>query len=418
MTPSQGWRYGLLGMPLAFAALPLYVQLPAYYAREFGVPLAALGALLLVARLADSALDPWIGRWTDRQFARSTRTVLGVGGIAAVLLAAGMAALFLPPVRGSFALLGWAALSLTVTYAAYSVLTVAHQSWGAMLGGDEAERARITGWREALALAGVLTASVAPTFAGWPATIALLALLLMAGWLAWTAAPRPSVLGSQRSASWRTCFQHPGFRRLLAVYMLNGIATAIPATLLLFFVRDRLQVPAAMEPAFLGAYFLCAAVSIPIWLRIVRSLGLARSWFASMLLSVFAFVGAAALGPGDAFPFLAICALSGLALGADLALPSALLAGVIQSAGERGRGEGSFFGWWNCATKLNLALAAGLALPLLSAAGYAPGQQDGVALTALAIAYCVLPCTLKIAAAAVLYLTLIRNESPHEPVTP
>ena len=43
----QGLAYGLLGLPLAFVALPLYVILPNYYAREFGVPLATLGAILL-----------------------------------------------------------------------------------------------------------------------------------------------------------------------------------------------------------------------------------------------------------------------------------------------------------------------------------------------------------------------------------
>ena len=42
----QGWRYGLMGLPLAFVALPLYVQLPNYYAKTFGMPLATLGAVL------------------------------------------------------------------------------------------------------------------------------------------------------------------------------------------------------------------------------------------------------------------------------------------------------------------------------------------------------------------------------------
>jgi GPH family glycoside/pentoside/hexuronide:cation symporter len=51
---AQGLAYGLLGLPLAFVALPLYVVLPNHYASEFGVPLAALGAVLLGARLLDA----------------------------------------------------------------------------------------------------------------------------------------------------------------------------------------------------------------------------------------------------------------------------------------------------------------------------------------------------------------------------
>ena len=45
----DGWCYGLMGLPLAFVALPLYVVLPNYYALQFGVPLASLGALVVIA---------------------------------------------------------------------------------------------------------------------------------------------------------------------------------------------------------------------------------------------------------------------------------------------------------------------------------------------------------------------------------
>ena len=43
----HGLGYGLLGLPLAFVALPLYVLLPDHYARTYDMPLATLGAVLL-----------------------------------------------------------------------------------------------------------------------------------------------------------------------------------------------------------------------------------------------------------------------------------------------------------------------------------------------------------------------------------
>jgi glycoside/pentoside/hexuronide:cation symporter, GPH family len=103
-----------------------------------------------------------------------------------------------------------------------------------------------------------------------------------------------------------------------------------------------------------------------------------------------------------------------VALGADLALPGALLAGLIQREGHAGRLEGAYFGWWNFATKLNLALAAGIALPMLAWLGYAPGSRDAAALTALTVAYCLLPCALKGLAASLLWWRWIRHpeESP------
>jgi Na+/melibiose symporter-like transporter len=197
-------------------------------------------------------------------------------------------------------------------------------------------------------------------------------------------------------------WQVPEFRRLLAVFLLNGIAAAVPATLLLFFIDDRLRLPES-QGLFLASYFVAAVVSLPAWLRVIARLGQPRAWGLGMALAVAAFAWAAALGSGDRMGFLAVCIASGAALGADLAIPGALLAGVVQRAGLAGRAEGAFFGWWNAATKLNLALAAGLALPLLQLLGYAPGQRDPQALQALAIAYCLLPCALKLAAAALLY---------------
>ena len=419
LRPTQGLAYGLLGLPLAFVALPLYVLLPNHYARSFGMPLATLGALLLAARLLDAATDPLLGRWSDLLFGRSARAVLAVGAGSAVLLALGLAALFFPQVKGAHALQGWALVCLLITYLAYSQLSIAHQSWGARLGGDELQRGRIVAWREGAALVGVVLASLLPALAGLPAMLGVFASALALGWWAWALAPRPASVQAvpgvyhppPSTSLWRP-WGRPAFRRLLAVFMLNGIASAIPATLVLFFVQDRLQAPAAQEPLFLGAYFVCAALSIPLWLRAVGRFGLARTWLAGMLLAVAVFAGTAALGAGDALAFVAVCALSGVALGTDLALPSALLAGVIAQEGDSGQHEGAYFGWWNFATKLNLALAAGLALPLLGALGYTPGTRSESGLQMLGLAYAVLPCVLKLAAAAALYQLVVRRTAP------
>jgi glycoside/pentoside/hexuronide:cation symporter, GPH family len=411
-TLRDGWRYGLLGLPLAFVALPLYVILPNHYAKAFGVPLATLGAVLLGARLFDAFIDPWLGRVTDALFARSHRAVLRLGAVAAVALALGFVALFFPPVRGD-ALVLWASAMLVVTYAAYSAVSVAHQSWGARLGGDELQRSRIVAWREGLGLAGVLLASVLPIAFDLHVSTAVFCVALAAGVWAWTHARVP-VLAPQLHTSagpalWLP-FTRPAFRKLLTVFVLNGIASAIPATLVLFFIQDKLQAPKAMEGVFLAAYFLAAAMSIPLWLRSIARWGLARVWLCGMLLAVAVFAWASQLGVGDVAAFMVVCALSGVALGADLGIPSALLAGVIQRSGDSGHSEGAYFGWWNFATKLNLALAAGLALPLLSAFGYAPGARDSSALQALVIAYCVLPCALKLIAAHALFYWAVRQK--------
>lgn len=398
-SPLDGLRYGALGLALAFVALPLYVHLPQHYATQFGVPLASLGALLLGARALDAVADPWIGRLCDRALGRPA--LVWQLPLAALLLAGGFAALFFPVPRDAAALLAWAGVGLVVTYLAYSVLTVLHQAWGARLGGSAQRQTRVVSWREGFALVGVVTASILPSAVGFGATAAVLAATLAAGLMLLAFAPRPAAsdaVAVPLSLAWRV----PEFRRLLAVYLLNGIAASVPATLLLFFIDDRLQLPAS-QGLFLASYFAAAVASLPVWLRVIARLGQPRAWGLGMLLAIASFAWAALLGAGDRTGFLAVCIASGAALGADLAIPGALLAGVIQRAGHAGHAEGAFFGWWNAATKLNLALAAGLALPLLQWLGYAPGQRSPDALQALTLAYCLLPCALKLAAAALLY---------------
>ena len=409
---SPGWaaglRYGALGAPLAFAALPLYVLLPQHYAATLGAPLAGLGAVLLATRALDALVDPALGRWIDHGLARPRHQVLAGAVLAALLLAAGFAALFFPPAAlhgDHLALLAWCAAALLPTCAGYSALGVLHQAWGARLGGPPAMQARLAGWREGCALAGVLAASALPALAGLPALVGVGGALLALALVALAAAPyrpapprRVDAAAEDRWLPWRV----PAFRRLMAVYLLNGVASAVPATLVLFFVRDRLQAP-DWAPLCLGAYFLAGALALPLWVRAVPRFGLLRCWVAGMALAVAAFVWAARLGAGDAPAFLAVCLASGVALGADLALPGALLTGVIARAGHALRHEGRYFGWWTGAGKLNLALAAGLALPALQWLGYAPGSRDAAALDALAAVYAAGPCLLKAAAAALLW---------------
>jgi glycoside/pentoside/hexuronide:cation symporter, GPH family len=313
-------------------------------------------------------------------------------------------------VQGQQALLLWCALLLAITYLSYSVLSVLHQAWGARLGGDEGQRARIVSWREGLALVGVLVASVLPSVAGLSVTTVVFAVTLALGVALLARAPQPRIgLVPAVPPSLTEPLRSGAFRRLLAVYLLNGVASAVPATLVLFFIRDRLQAQ-NFEPLFLASYFAAGALSLPLWVRLVARWGLARTWLLGMGLAIVTFAWAALLDAGDVWAYTAVCVASGVALGADLTLPGALLAGVIQREGHGQRLEGAYFGWWNFCTKLNLALAAGVALPLLGLLGYAPGSRSPQALQALTVAYCLLPCALKLGAASLLWTLWVRKE--------
>lgn len=422
----DGMAYGLLGLPLAFVALPLYVVLPHHYATTLGLPLASVGALLMLVRLLDAVADPLLGRLSDRLYRHSVRAVLWVAGASAVVQVLGLAGLFFPPVEGPQALAVWMVAGLLVTCLAHSQVVIAHQAWGVQLGGDSVQRSRIVAWREGPGLVGVVAASGLSVVGGARPMLVAFAAALALGWLLLWRAPRPHPAAqapahAAGAALWRSLAQplaQADFRRLLAVFMSNGIASAVPAALMLFFAQDRLQATQPQIALFLVLYFVSGALSMPVWLRVVGRVGLERAWLASMLLAVACFGWTAALGSGQVAAFAVICTLSGMALGADLALPGALLARLVERQGAQGNGEGAYLGWFNLGAKLNLALAAGAALPLLQWAGYTPGTQDEQALRHLAWAYALLPCALKLLAAALLRRLLIHRSTTTAGVNP
>lgn len=439
--------YGQFGLPLAMVALPIYVYVPQFYAQRSGLTLATIGAVLLAARLVAAFIDPALGWWMERRQQHGGR---GYGRYVAWSLAPllfGFVALFHPPTLAGAAALGWFLLSLLLVYFGFGLATIAHQSWGAALTQQAGPRARVTAVREGCGLLGVMLAAALAGAFGYDVLSLAFAVALLGGAACLLAlaprvrnradadlhvdacidvtppapttslpksAPMPArVLAQPRlrgraplRSSLLAPFRVPRFRALYAVLILNGVAAAIPATLFLFFAQDRLQL-GAYAGAFLIIYFACAAASMAGWAALAQRIGEARAWLAAMLMAACVFVWAAALGAGDAAAFGVICALSGFALGADLALPPALLAGVIAQAGDSGRREAAYFGWWNWGVQMNLALAAGVALPLLQWFGYVPGTQHGAA--ALSAAYALLPCALKLLAALLLWRAPLRD---------
>jgi len=389
--------YGALGLPLAFVALPLYVHVPHLYASVTGLGLAALGGLLLLARLFDAGIDPLLGWLADR--VPRPRMI----ALALLPLGLGFLALMHPPASGAGL---WLIVALIATYTGYSAVAVAYQAMGADLGADSGERTRLTAAREGLGLFGVLLAAALPTVlaANMPEGLARLAwgflpLLAVAAWL--TLAVRPNVSGPPPAGAslWpalRAALASNATCRLLLVFVANGIAAALPATLVLFFVADVLQA-GAYSGAFLALYFVAGVAGLPLWLRLAGRIGRVRAWLIGMALAGVAFVWAFLLGPGDLIPFALVCLATGLALGADLTFPAAMAADLGEAQGQ----PGAVFGLYNFVAKLNLALAAGLALPLLGALGYRPGETEGLA--ALSAVYALLPLAFKALAAVLLW---------------
>ncbi|WP_209011733.1 MFS transporter [Roseibium aggregatum] len=394
--------YGALAFPLSSAGLPIYLHAPDFYAVTLAQPLASLGLVLLALRLIDAVQDPLIGSLSDRFHARRPAILLA----GTVMLGGGFWMLFHPIASAP---LTWFAVSVLICTTGFSVVTINLQTLGGLWKTSPAERTRITGGREALGLLGLLAAAITPTLlTQWTGqtlafhylTLAYLPLLagaffLLMVWLKSARLSLPSTTSPPES--WRTMLKDRWRATFFSLVLLNTFASAIPAVLVLFFVRDRLGAE-ALTGLFLLIYFLAGTASMPLWIRLAAGFGKVRAWQLSLGLAVVTFIWAALLGRGDLAAYAVVCGLSGLALGADLALPPALLADHIEA--DKRQGEASrLFSFMAFLSKSSLAAATGMALPILGLLGYAPGNEMTPQLDrVLSLAYAALPCTLKVAA--------------------
>jgi GPH family glycoside/pentoside/hexuronide:cation symporter len=400
--------FGGLALPLAALNLPFYVYLPTFYTRELGVELGLVGAILLVSRILDVVTDPIVGTLGDRTRTRFGRRRPWVLAALPLLLLASWR-LFLPPDdAGGLYLFVWVSLA----YLAWTMILLSYSAWGAELSPDYDERSRIFGARECFVILGVSTAAALPTLIGSdPGGRTTMAAIF---WLMAVALPVATLVLFARigerphlearalpfAEGVRTALANRPFRQLIFAYLLNGVANGLPATLFLLFVQHVIAVPEAGGPLLL-LYFASGLVAIPFWLKVSARIGKHRAWSISMLWVCLVFVFVPFLGPGDLWWFAVICLLSGVSLGADLALPTAMQADVVDAdtVTTGSKRAGLYFALWSMATKLSFGLAVGIAFIALAVIGFQAdaAENDGRSLFALIALYALLPLVMKLA---------------------
>lgn len=372
--------YGGLGFPLAAAFLALQVIIPTFYAQVTGMSLSVVGFVLLAARLWDTFTDPVIGHFSDRTPQRFGRRKIWVI-VSAPLICISCWALFNPPANaGAWYLLLW-------TFAIYvsgTMTIIPMNAWGAELSADYHERSRVTGSRVSFGLIGILVALIITAIFGtevdasgnvnyqkalFMLTLLVVATMVIANILAYIFVPDDNIVDVENSSfrSALSLIKKPSpFRTLIVSFLINATGSAIPATLFLLYVTHVMGM-ADKAGQFLFIYFICAAISVPFWVALAKRYGKHQVWSAAMVMGCCFFIVTPFIGEQYYGLFLMAVIGTGLATGADLSLPSAINADLIEwDALETGnRRPGIFFALWGTTTKLAYALAIGITFPLL-----------------------------------------------------
>jgi Na+/melibiose symporter-like transporter len=121
-----------------------------------------------------------------------------------------------------------------------------------------------------------------------------------------------------------------------------------------------------------------------------------------MMLAIITFIWAFFLSTGDAIAYGMICVLSGMALGADLALPPSIIADRITHQHKQSEAT-QFYAILAFIPKMAVALASGIVFLTLDFIGFQAGKNnDSEVLKNVIVLYAILPCLIKLASVVAL----------------
>lgn len=409
MLPSSALvSYALTAIPLAMLGLPLYIYLPTFYAESVGLSVSMVGMLLFVSRLFDVITDPIIGLWSDKTKSRKP-FLLGGAGVLIVCYYA----LIHPNTEYPHL---WLLVISMFVYLGWSLITIPYLAWSAEISENYHDKTHLSSARESATIIGVVLALVLPTLFGVADDPQKSLVILYFSFVVLILIALPVTLRSIHASShhvtapmriitllkiWK---KDKNLKILQSAFILNALANALPATLFLFYVELVLGA-AEMTGPLLLIYFIAGIIGLPFWTWLSHRFSKRQSWMASMLLASVAFLFVLTLDRGDVVLFGIISFVSGLSLGADMALPASIQADISQKFEHEGESiSGFLFGIWGMLTKLALALAVGISFGILGLAGFESSAPTASSLLVLTLLYSTLPVFFKL-----LSLILMRN---------
>lgn len=394
--------YGILGIPIAFLGFPLYIYLPTFYVEHIGLSVGVVGTILLIARLIDMLADPFIGRFCDIY-----STKFNIIFISSIFLIFGLFFLIKPIYYNYF----WLFLFSIITYISYSFVLIPYLSLNSILSNNESENTKLAFSREIFIIVGVLISLLIPyIFLVSDDSKKSLELLLYTILIIFPIIltifyiklksleiKNKNIISNNFFKSLKIFFiNYPYHKKLFFAFLLNNLANALPATLFLFFVKYVLVLE-EKTGLFLIIYFLSAIITFPIWIKLSNKISKKSTWILSIFIAISAFSFVPFLSEGDFLYFAIICVITGMCLGADMALPSSIQADVANETKQKNEDiTGVLFGFWAMITKLSLSLAVAISFISLEFTNFETQNINQLSILAIIFLYSILPILFKL----------------------
>ncbi|MCG5447486.1 MFS transporter [Micromonospora sp. NIE79] len=416
--PLAGFAAGSLGMGV-------WVTVPGLLLLYFLTDVLAVGPwlaglALLLPKVADVLLHPWVGHRADvEQTRRGDRRRLLLLGCA---LPVAFAAIFAVPggLTGAPAA-AWVAVFFIAGNLLFAAYQVPYLSTPADLRIGYHERTRLMAFRMVVLTLGILVSGLlaplltggdAATRGGYQRMGVVLAVGMLVAMLVGVAgiarlrgsAPASTTAGHGGWRALRTALRDRQFRWLVAAYLAMSTTTHLVLAGVPYYAEYELRAP-GLTTVLVAAFVAPALLVTPAWLVVARRVGKQRALLGAQ--GAFA-IGSLVLAVGRpaGLPVLvAAVAVLGVAFAGMQLLPFSMLPDVIRAASNAdATGAGTYTGVWTATEATGAALgpyAYALCLTVggfvASTAGESPVQPDA-ALAAVRYGFGLLPAVAMLAA--------------------
>ena len=371
------------------ASMPINMWFGKYTTDTLLVPAAAVGTIVMIARLWDAVSDPLAGYLSDRTVSKLGRRRSWMWA-SALPMAATLFALWSPPSALDVGLtIVWLGFAYVAWETASTALLVPHAALGYELTTDYHERTRLFGWRHLTTVIGFATSlcilyllrtsgEASPEAGREMASHLALgvgALLLATVWLAATRLPEPAHHQGRGPVHFRKAFvdvfRNPHARILLVVFAVESFGMGSIGFLTPYLMDDVLGRSDLLEFVLAG-WMIPQFVFTPLWMRLSRRIGKKPLCLAGILIYAAGFLANWWLTPDRVWLVFAVVIVLGIGGGITAVVAPSIQADVIDYDEHRTgeRKEGAYTAIWNLIRKSGGGVAAGFGGLALGVAGY------------------------------------------------
>lgn len=383
---------GDFGFSAAFTIISVYFLF--YLSDVVKINPGWVGTALLIAKLWDAFIDPFIGNISDKVSSRWGRRrpfflIFAIPfGISFFLIWTIPAAM-----GGSMLIVTLIVIMLVyiLHITIYSTMAVPYSSLTAELTDDYDERTSLTAWRMGFSIIAGLLAAIVPKMIvdlfdvkieGYAVMGAIFGILITLSPLCvfFGCKEKVKAKGDKNFAffeSVKLTFKNKPFILALTMYLLTWVAIDIVSTVLLFFMKYVLDMEASSE-IIIGVLFIVAALFLPFWVWFSKKAGKKVAYFAGLGPFALALLIISFLDKGMVAAVYGLAAFAGIGLSAAHVIPFSIIPDCIEYD-EMKTGEkraGAYYGIESFSRQLSSSLGMFITGQVLEWSGYVADQPQ------------------------------------------